>query len=131
MIRFISGLVTFVGTFFCSRYHLSLQILALRQQLGVLRRKNPRPKLRIGDRLFWILLSRLRPAWKNSLIIVFRFSSLPVRDSRSRCKVRSRNRRTAEGQYQLKAANRPCNFNRPPGAHDGLPAYEVLKNMLG
>ncbi len=70
MICFISGLLTFVGTFFCSRYHLSLEVLALRQQLGVLKRKNPRPRLRIGDRLFWILLSRRWPAWNNSLIIV-------------------------------------------------------------
>ena len=70
MTPFISGPLTFVSGFFSSRYHLSLEVLALRQQLGVLKRKNPRPRLRMGDRLFWILLRRFWPAWTNALIIV-------------------------------------------------------------
>jgi len=45
-------------------------ILALRQQLGVLKRKQPRPRLRIQDRMFWVLLRRLWPAWSNVLVIV-------------------------------------------------------------
>jgi putative transposase len=44
--------------------------MALRQQLFVLKRKNPRPRLTKGDRLFWILFHRLWPAWSNALIIV-------------------------------------------------------------
>ena len=43
MIHFISGFLAFVNAFFSSRYHLGREILALRQQLGVLKRKNPRP----------------------------------------------------------------------------------------
>jgi len=57
-------------TLFRSRYCLSLDIIALRQQLGVLKRKNPRPRLRMQDRIFWILLRRLWPAWRNVLVIV-------------------------------------------------------------
>ena len=45
---FLFGLFTWLGTFFRSRYNLSLEIIALRQQLGVLKRKIPRPRLRIG-----------------------------------------------------------------------------------
>jgi putative transposase len=64
------GFLTCLNSFFRSRYNLSLEILALRQQLGVLKRKNPRPRLRMQDRIFWILLRRLWPAWSNVLIIV-------------------------------------------------------------
>jgi putative transposase len=42
----------------------------LRQQLGVLKRKKPRPRLRMQDRMFWILFRRLWPEWKNILAIV-------------------------------------------------------------
>ena len=70
MIRFFIGLFTCLRAFFRSRYHLGLEILALRQQLGVLKRKVPHPRLRAQDRMFWILLRRLWPAWRNVLVIV-------------------------------------------------------------
>ena len=70
MISFFQGSLAFVSSFFRSRYNLSLEIIALRQQLGVLKRKHPRPRLRVGDRVFWILLRQLWPAWTNVLIIV-------------------------------------------------------------
>jgi len=63
-------LLTCLSAFFRSRYNLGLEILALRQQLGVLKRRHPRPRLRIQDRIFWILLRRLLPAWSNILVIV-------------------------------------------------------------
>ena len=53
-----------------SRNNLGLEILALRQQLGVLKRKTPRPRLRIQDRVLWILLRRHWPLWSNVLVIV-------------------------------------------------------------
>ena len=70
MIPFFIGFLTCLSAFFRSRYSLGLEILALRQQLGVLKRKHPRPRLRIQDRIFWILLRRLWPAWSNVLVIV-------------------------------------------------------------
>jgi putative transposase len=70
MIQFLFGLLTLLNSFFRSRYNLSLEILALRQQLGVLKRKNSRPRLRMQDRMFWILFRRLWPEWKNVLVIV-------------------------------------------------------------
>jgi hypothetical protein len=64
------GLLGCFSAFFRSRYSLSLEILALRQQLGILKRKQPRPRLQIQDRIFWILLRRLWPAWSHVLVIV-------------------------------------------------------------
>jgi len=70
MIPFFISFLTCLSAFFRSRYNLGLEILALRQQLGILKRKQPHPRLRIQDRIFWILLRRLWPAWSNILIIV-------------------------------------------------------------
>jgi putative transposase len=53
-----------------SRHDLALEIVALRQQLGVLKRKNPRPQLSQWDRLFWLVLRRFWSRWAEALIIV-------------------------------------------------------------
>jgi hypothetical protein len=68
MTPFFISFLTCLGAFFRSRYNLSLEIL--RQQLGVLKRKQPRPRLRMPDRIFWILLCWLWPGWSNVLVIV-------------------------------------------------------------
>jgi putative transposase len=52
------------------RRSLLLENLALRQQLTVLKRKHPKPKLRVLDKLFWVLTRRCWSAWKQSLIVV-------------------------------------------------------------
>ena len=44
---------------FLSRAALHLENLALQQQLAALDRKGARPSLRMADRLFWVVLSRL------------------------------------------------------------------------
>jgi hypothetical protein len=44
--------------------------LCLRQQLLVLQRRHPQPRLRNADRQFWICASRLFAGWRNSLLIV-------------------------------------------------------------
>jgi putative transposase len=53
-----------------SRRRLLLENLALRQQLTVLKRKHPKPKLRAVDKLFWVLARHFWSAWKQSLIVV-------------------------------------------------------------
>jgi len=53
-----------------SRQGLLLENLALRQQLTVLKRRNPRPGLGNFDRLFWVIARRLWSGWKHSLILV-------------------------------------------------------------
>jgi putative transposase len=44
--------------------------VALRQQLGVYKRKQRRPALNNRDRVFWAWLSRLWPDWRSALVIV-------------------------------------------------------------
>jgi len=43
--------------------------LALRQQLQVYKRKNPRPRLNLRDRLLWIVFRWLFKGWKKCLFI--------------------------------------------------------------
>ena len=47
-----------------------LENLALRQQLAVLKRKHPRPKLGPLDKLFWLLARRFWSRWKEMLVLV-------------------------------------------------------------
>ena len=70
MISFFIDFLTCLSALVRSRYNLGLEILALRQQLGILKRKVPRPRLQLRDRIFWILLRRLWPAWRDALVIV-------------------------------------------------------------
>jgi putative transposase len=66
----ISAFVAVVRVFFCSRMDLALEVLALRQQVAVLKRKRPRPTLSAFDRLFWTTLRRCWPRRSDVLVIV-------------------------------------------------------------
>ncbi|WP_085440342.1 integrase core domain-containing protein [Magnetofaba australis] len=71
MLTTLSELIRFITGFFKCRTALQLEVLALRHQLNVLQRKSPkRPTLKVWDRLFWVWLMRLWPAWRNALVIV-------------------------------------------------------------
>ena len=63
-------LLAAVRVFFRSRSDTALEILALRQQVAVLKRKRPRPCLNSFDRLFWTALQRLWSRWTDVLVIV-------------------------------------------------------------
>src|SRR6516225_9286833 len=54
MIRFLLAFLSWFGVFFRSRHDLGLELVALRQQVAVLKRKNPRPRLTLWDRVFWL-----------------------------------------------------------------------------
>src|ERR1700687_4247087 len=49
---------------------LAIENLALRQQLAVLSRHHPRPRLTAADRGFWALLRRVWTSGTDALIIV-------------------------------------------------------------
>jgi hypothetical protein len=70
MIRFLLAFLSWLGAFFRSRHDLGLELVALRQQVGVLKRKNPRPRLSLCDRLFWLGLRRWWSEWASALVIV-------------------------------------------------------------
>src|SRR5437868_6476985 len=61
---------SYLRSFLRSRHDLGLELLALRQQLAVLKRKHPRPHLGRIDRLFWLALSNLWTRWSDALILV-------------------------------------------------------------
>ncbi len=52
-------LVAFVREIALSRATSRLENVALRQQVAVLKRERPRPRLHPLDRVFWVFLSRL------------------------------------------------------------------------
>src|SRR5437016_1153909 len=56
----------------CLQSHRSLLLenLALRQQLAVLKRKHPRPRMGRVDKIFWVFARRFWGAWKQSLVLV-------------------------------------------------------------
>lgn len=70
MLRVGLSFLRWFGSFFRSRHDLGLELIALRQQLGVLQRKNPRPRLDRWDRLFWVALRRFWSRWAEVLIVV-------------------------------------------------------------
>jgi len=59
-----------IRSLFRSREDMALENLALRQQVAVLKRENPRPNIRWFDRAFWVGLRRIWSNWINALIIV-------------------------------------------------------------
>jgi hypothetical protein len=68
MQRLLSLLPVLATRFFHSRRDLLLENLALRQQLAVLKVRQPR--FAASDKLFWVMLCRLWPGWKQALILV-------------------------------------------------------------
>jgi putative transposase len=70
MFDLILALLAAARVFFRSRIDTSLEVLALRQQVAVLKRKRSRPTLNRLDRLFWTALRNLWPRWSDALVIV-------------------------------------------------------------
>ena len=63
-------LFSFLKSGFKNQTELALENLALRQQLAILKRNRPHPRLKKGDRLFWACISRIWQGWRESLIVV-------------------------------------------------------------
>ncbi len=56
--------------FLASRISLVLENLALRQQVAVLKRGVPRSRVRLRDRIYWVLLRHIWSGWRDCLVIV-------------------------------------------------------------
>src|ERR1700736_4051276 len=52
------------------RRSLLFENLVLRQQLAVLKRRHPRPRLDLPDKLFWVAIRRFWSGWQQSLVAV-------------------------------------------------------------
>src|ERR1700693_4405250 len=70
MLPLIRVLFASILCLFRTHRSLLLENLVLRQQLAVLKRKHPRPRLEVLDKLFWILARRLWSGWRQALIVV-------------------------------------------------------------
>jgi len=70
MMKMLGNFVLFIWLKFKVTSNLAAENLALRHQLAVMKRTNKRPRIRMVDRLFWVLLSRIWTPWRKSLIIV-------------------------------------------------------------
>src|SRR5246500_2337959 len=70
MFRFIGLCLGTLVRLLRARRSLLLENLALRQQLAVLKRQHPRPRLDLLDKLFWVAIRRFWSGWQQSLIVV-------------------------------------------------------------
>ena len=52
-----------------SQHELAMEVLALRHQITVLKRRTHRPKLHLWDRGLWMMLKKAWPNWKTPLMI--------------------------------------------------------------
>jgi len=70
MVTFVLAMLAYVQAFLMARYRLAMETTALRQQLAVYKRKQPRPKLRQSHRLFWVALGTVWNKWSEAVILV-------------------------------------------------------------
>jgi putative transposase len=70
VLEIILSFLVGIRAFFRSRSDTALEVLALRQQVAVLKRKRPRPRLNSWDRLFWTALRRCWSRWTDVLVLV-------------------------------------------------------------
>jgi hypothetical protein len=69
-VSFALALFASFRVFVRRRGDTALEVLALRQQVAVLKRKRIRPRLHRLDRLFWVLLRQVWSGWAEALVIV-------------------------------------------------------------
>src|SRR5262245_71021 len=70
MLKAVFSTVRFVLLILAGYKQIALENAALRQQLVILKREQPRPKLHYRDRLFWIMLMKIWNKWRTALVIV-------------------------------------------------------------
>ena len=70
MFRLLGVILASFFRLFRRRRSLLLENLVLRQQLVVLKRKHPKPRLAVFDKLFWVLVRRFWSGWKQALVVV-------------------------------------------------------------
>jgi len=67
MLSLLFGVLKTVRSSFKSRGQLTLENLALRQQLAMLRQSVKRPRVSHADRVFWVLFSKYVDGWRAML----------------------------------------------------------------
>src|SRR5438034_8067049 len=70
MLNAILNTLRFIILILAGHKQIALENAALRQQLTIFKRTQPRPKLRHHDRVFWIVLMKIWKQWRTGLVIV-------------------------------------------------------------
>ena len=70
MLKAVFSTLRFVMLILAGHKQIALENAALRQQLAILKREQPRPRLHSRDRLFWIFLMKIWRKWRTGLLIV-------------------------------------------------------------
>jgi hypothetical protein len=70
VIPVLLSLIAAARVFFQTRTGISVEVIALRHQLAVLKRKQPRSPLRPLDRFIWTVLRSTWSRWRDALVIV-------------------------------------------------------------
>jgi putative transposase len=70
MLKALLSFFSWFRAFLRSRTSLGLEIPMLRQQLSVLKRTNPRPRMSVWDQVFWVFLRRVWSRWAEVLVVV-------------------------------------------------------------
>src|SRR5689334_16478203 len=70
MFTLVLSLPGWLMAFVRSRNSMGLEIVALRHQVSVLKRKNVRPRLGRWDRVLWVFLRRVWSRWAAVLVVV-------------------------------------------------------------
>jgi len=70
VVSFVLAFLAAARVFLRGRTDTALEVLALRQQVAVLKRRRLRPPLSVLDRLFWTVLQETWAGWKDVLVIV-------------------------------------------------------------
>ena len=70
MLKAIFSTLRFIILVLAGHKEIALENAALRQQLTILKREQPRPKLRHLDRLFWIAMMKIWKQWRTALVVV-------------------------------------------------------------
>ena len=119
--------------FFCGGYRqLAVENLALRHQLAVFKRTVTRPKLRRGDRIFWVWLSKTWTGWRTALVIVtpdtvLRWQRRRFRDYRTKLSGRPRG-----ADRPSTPGSRPSSRKRPQRIrYGGLPGSTASSSSWG
>jgi hypothetical protein len=66
----IQNLFHRIASWWLERWYLSLELIALRHQVEVLKRSGKRPQFSSSDRCFWVLLSHWGSKWPQALDII-------------------------------------------------------------
>ena len=70
MLKWLSIIVRTLMSAVRTHRALAVENLVLRQQLAVLKKCTPRPRLTDAERVFWVMLSRVWSDWREPVQIV-------------------------------------------------------------